>query len=286
MGTWVEVVAACGCGVWAVTSVAYGVRRARAACGVRRVARRHGGTAARRHGGTAARRHGGTAAGQTAGGEAAAGQRRDNGRPITRLHDRQELRLNPGEDADALVQQCRRDHHRRRAAEQVLEGGLAGVDAAAADHRNVGPQLLPQLAHIAQRDGRDGGPAEPAIRARVEGGSLRIDVDEQAVADGVDGSDKADVRARVDRGGGALVLLLVEVRRRLDADDDTLARGAVGEDLLMDAGAKWEPSEHSGGEGCGKVPGSVLGPLRRGTRACPRSRKRLAASQLCWGTRG
>ena len=76
MGTWVEVVAACGCGVWAVTSVAYGVRRARAACGVRRVARRHGGTAARRHGGTAARRHRGrTDSGRRGSGGTAAGQR-------------------------------------------------------------------------------------------------------------------------------------------------------------------------------------------------------------------
>ena len=42
----------------------------------------------------------------------------------------------------------------------------------------------------------------------------------------------------------------------------TGASFALSASTLMDAGAKWEPSEHSGGEGCGRVPGSVLGSLR------------------------
>ena len=79
------------------------------------------------------------------------------------LHDREQLALDAREDALALGEQRRGDHHGARAAEEVLEGGLARVDAAAANDGDVRPKLLPQLPHVAERDRLHGGAAEAAV---------------------------------------------------------------------------------------------------------------------------
>ena len=60
--------------------------------------------------------------------------------------------------------------------------------------------------------------AQPAVAAGSEEGRLCGDVDVEAVADRVDGGDKGQVRAAVQHGGGAGVLRVVEIGRRLDAD--------------------------------------------------------------------
>ncbi|EPY37187.1 dihydroorotate dehydrogenase (fumarate) [Strigomonas culicis] len=134
------------------------------------------------------------------------------------LHQRGQLSREALEDAGALDLQRGAHLHHGGAREDVREGVRAGVDAAAAEDQFAGAAAVEGV-HVRERGGQHVGaaqPAEPVLRLDDDG--LRLDVNDERVADAVDTRDEVDEREIVQHRRGGVEVRHVEVRRHLHTE--------------------------------------------------------------------